>query len=109
MAEASTPDCRELRISRLIEQRLDSELSSELFCLPLDRFEISGPNGAHYAFVYPVLGPRLTNLPIESSKNPGLPFTDICFQVTRAMALLHEHGICHGGMLRAPIMPIYAC
>lgn len=102
MAEASTPDCRELRLSRLIELRLGNGLSRELFCLPLDQFEIDGPNGVHYVLVYPVRGPRVSSLPKKSSKNPGIPFTEIYSQVTRAMTLLYEHGICHGGIATCP-------
>lgn len=102
MAEESTPDSPELRLGKLVEDKLGSGLSAELFCLPLDRFEIDGPNGVHHVLVYPVLGPRVSSMPRTKSGDPGVPWRELCSQATRAMAALHEHGICHGGMLQTP-------
>lgn len=100
MAEGSTADCPELRVSKLVELGLGEESLGQHFCLPLDRFEIDGPNGVHYTFVYPVLGSRVSRIPnIMDSDDPGAPLRELCFQTAHAMAALHEHGICHGGML----------
>lgn len=100
MAEVSTSDCPELRIGRLVVAKLGKELSSQHFCLPLDKFEIEGPNGIHYVFVYPVLGPRVSEIPrIEDRRKRGVVLRKICLQAASGMAVLHENGICHGGML----------
>lgn len=103
MAEGSSPDCPELQVCKLAEKGLGRGPSGNLFCLPLDRFEIDGPNGLHYAFVYPVLGPRVSQMPnVIESKNPGPQLRAICLQVAEAMATLHDYGICHGGELLFP-------
>lgn len=103
MAEGSSPDCPELQVCKLAEKGLGRGRPGNLFCLPLDRFEIDGPNGLHYAFVYPVLGPRVSQMPnVIESKNPGPQLRAICLQVAEAMATLHDYGICHGGELLFP-------
>ena len=98
IAEVSTLDCTELRMTELVRSRAGSRPSSELFSFPLDRFEIKGPNGVHYVFVYPVLGPRVADLSQKAENDPKIPYKELCFQVVHALAALHEHGICHGGM-----------
>lgn len=99
IADASTKDCPELRTLRLIELGFDKGPLAELFCLPLDKFDIEGPNGLHYVFVYPVLGPRVKRLVhVLDSEDPDRVFRKICLQATEAMAALHSHGVCHGGM-----------
>lgn len=99
MAEGSTDECPELRVSKLAELGPDTTTSTELWCLPLDRFDIKGPNGKHFVFVYPVLGPRVSRLlPIADYPNgQGEALRKISKQTTEAMALLHFIGICHGG------------
>ena len=99
MAEVSTPDSPELLLGKLIQEKLGNGPLVDLFCFPLDQFEVDGPNGVHYAFAYPVLGPRVSTLPKTKSGDPGVPWRELCAQATSAMAVLHEHGICHGGML----------
>lgn len=107
MAEGSTKDCPELRINQLEHFGADDRDSTNgNFCLPSDQFEINGPNGVHYAFVYPVLGPRvsrLLNLANSGDQDPGAPLRGICLQVTQAMSTLHADGICHGGTCLSPI------
>lgn len=101
MAEASTKDCPELRVKRLLHLGLDQGPSSTHFCLPLDQFEIKGPNGLHYAFVYPVLGPRVSKLThLLALEDVGVPLRRIALQAAQAMATLHTHGISHGGKCR---------
>ena len=98
-AEGSTEDCPELRVTKL--DGLVPPESTELFCLPLDRFDIDGPNGIHFVFVYPVLGPRVSRLLhlVNNSGDPGSSLRTFCRQTTEAMAVLHSLGICHGGLL----------
>ena len=98
MAEASTKDCPELRLNKLIELGFDRDSLAEHFCLPLDKFEIDGPNGLHYLLVYPVLGPSVSKLlNVDKFGDPGKILRKICLHATEAMAALHSHGICHGG------------
>ncbi|KAI0010066.1 kinase-like domain-containing protein [Xylariaceae sp. FL0662B] len=105
MAEGSTKDYPELRINKLVDLGLDRQPTSEYFCLPSDQFEIDGPNGVHYVFVYLVLGPRVSRLmSFANSEDPGIPLRKICFQATQAMAALHAHGICHGDFRPANIL-----
>ena len=102
-AEGSTIERPELRVNKLLEHGLDRTVSSNYFCLPLDQFEIEGPNGKHYVFVYPVLGPRVSRmLSVLTSQDPGGPLRKICSQVTQAVSVLHSIGICHGGILSDP-------
>ncbi|KAI1307108.1 kinase-like domain-containing protein [Xylaria venustula] len=97
MAEFSASDCPELRINRLIAMGVAAEAAAEHFCLPLDQFSITGPNGEHHALVYPVLGPRVSELH-DIVYDGDLDFTlrKIAGQVTQAMSTLHANGICHG-------------
>jgi serine/threonine-protein kinase SRPK3 len=98
MADESTNDCPELRVDKLIELGFDRDSFSEYFCLPLDKFEIDGPNGLHYLIVYPVQGPRVSRLlNFTKFEDPGKILRKICLQTTKAMAALYSHGICHGG------------
>lgn len=98
MAEGSTQDCPELRVNKLVEIGILADTAAEHFCLPLDQFDIEGPNGTHLAFVYPVLGPRVSRL-FNKVEDDDLDVTlrNLAAQVTRAMSVLHKHGICHGG------------
>ena len=98
-AEGSTEECPELRVTKLEELAPGRATSCGLFCLPQDRFDIQGPNGTHYVFVYPVLGPpvsRLLHIVNDGDLNQRL--RNMSLQTTEAMAILHSIGICHGGM-----------
>jgi hypothetical protein len=57
MAESSTNDCGELWGNKFKGKGLYREIGGKHICLPLDQFQIDGPNGLHLCFVYPVLGP----------------------------------------------------
>jgi serine/threonine protein kinase len=96
MAEASASDCRELHVLKLKEMRLDREVGGKYICLPLDHFQIDGPNGSHTCFVYPVLGPRVSCI-LKGFENPEKALRKVALQAVQGMATLHSHGICHGG------------
>lgn len=102
MAEVSVEDCSELRVMELKAWR-DAESASsrgaEYVCLPLDEFDINGPNGTHYCFVYPVLGPKASLGLCRSPEDTDLVLRSVCLKVAEAVAFLHAHGICHGGMV----------
>ncbi|RYP35061.1 hypothetical protein DL767_003966 [Monosporascus sp. MG133] len=98
MGEVSIKDCSELRINKLLEAGRDENEAAEHFCMPLDEFEIEGPNGLHYVFAYPDLGPRESRLlHIARAGNLGDILRRLCFQVTEAMTAIHAKGTCHGG------------
>lgn len=63
------------------------------FCLPLDQFQIDGPNGSHFCFVYPVLGPRVSCILKEFEEPPDKALRKIALQVVQGMATLHSNGI----------------
>jgi hypothetical protein len=108
MVEGSTYDCPELRVNKLKALGLDEGPFAEHFCLTLDKFDISGPNGQHYVFMYPVLGLRVSRLlNVERSQDPGRILRRLSLQTAKAMAALHLVGICHGG--RCSILAMSAC
>ncbi|KAM7184840.1 Protein kinase-like domain containing protein [Naviculisporaceae sp. PSN 640] len=107
MDEGSNEECPELRVSELADLAPESTIATGLWCLPLDLFDIEGPNGKHFAFVYPVLGPRVSKLlPLAQDPNTdlGQALRKICQKTTQAMALLHAIGICHGDFRPANIL-----
>ena len=92
MADASTDACPELRVNKFKKMGLDREVGGKYICLSLDQFQIDGPNGSHFCFVYPVLGPRVSCI-LKADK----ALRENALQVVQAMTVLHSHGICHGG------------
>jgi hypothetical protein len=98
MAEYSTADCPESRISELLINRCGREAAAAHLSIPVDQFKIDGPNGTHLAFVHPLLGPRASRLPhLARVGDPGPALRKLCFDAVQAMATLHAQGICHGG------------
>ncbi|KAM7193784.1 Protein kinase-like domain containing protein [Naviculisporaceae sp. PSN 640] len=105
MADASIQDCHELRVYHLIRRGLARRDESEYFSLPVDRFDIHGPNGHHFALVYPVLGPTVTKIrTISGLVDSGKALRMLCAQVVRAAATLHSHGVCHGDFRPANLL-----
>jgi serine/threonine-protein kinase SRPK3 len=105
MAEGSTSECPESRVVKVVDSGCDREPTNIYLSLPLDQFTVGGPNGLHYAFVYPVLGPRVSRLlRIASQQDPGPALRSICRETTQAMATLHMHDICHGDFRPANIL-----
>lgn len=108
MADISVEDCSELRVMQLKTWR-DAESTSskgaEYVCLPLDKFDIDGPNGTHYCFVYPVLGPKVSLGLCRGSEDPDLVLRSVSLKVVEAIAFIHANGICHGGM----VSPVFLC
>lgn len=99
MADASIDDSHELRVYHLIRRGLARREESKYFSLPIDRFDIHGPNGHHFALVYPVLGPTVSRIRgVPGLIDSGKALRMLCAQVVRAMATLHSHGVCHGGL-----------
>lgn len=101
IAETSTYDCRESRFSSFLEvKQMDKELAAEFFHLLLDKFEVGGPNCVNYIFAFPVLGPRLSDIPeIQDARKRRKTLRNLCFQEMHGIAILYDHGIYHGGVL----------
>lgn len=78
-----------------------NDRAAEYVCLPLDKFNIDGPNGTHYCFVYHVLGPRASLGLYRGSEDPDQVLRSVCLKATEAMSFLHAHKICHGGKFTA--------
>lgn len=94
-------NCRELLAMRLKDDAIDQDPGGERICLPIDQFEIQGPNGTHICIIYPVLGPRLSLATrILSTDEAGTveeKLQSISKQTTEGLTALHKRGICHGG------------
>ncbi|KAL4948256.1 kinase-like domain-containing protein [Aspergillus filifer] len=74
------------------------------YCLlPLDEFEIHGPNGVHQCFVYPLAGPSVAELMHTVEDFHGL-LRSLTRQAGEAMAALHRNGICHGDFRPANVL-----
>ncbi|KAK0704619.1 kinase-like domain-containing protein [Lasiosphaeris hirsuta] len=105
MADNSIEDCPELRVYRLLDRGLGKSEAAANLCLPVARFDIKGPNGRHFAIVYPVLGPQVSSLRCMLGKDdPGRELRQVCFQAVQAMATLHSYGICHGDFRPANVL-----
>jgi serine/threonine-protein kinase SRPK3 len=61
-----------------------------------DVFKIMGPNGLHYCFVLPVLGPSVTYMDERQLLKPLRHKASQ--QIADGLSYLHSLGICHGGM-----------
>jgi serine/threonine protein kinase len=107
-ADSSGDDCPELLLDRLAGEIGQGERAKYL-CFPLERFKVDGPNGSHFCFVYPALGPRVSYGVFRASNDLDEILRRVCHGVTAAIASLHHQGICHGGekTIRPTILTIY--
>lgn len=96
MAGASKVDCPELIQGKLLKDHQIEEGAGAI-CLFLDHFKLEGPNGTHFCFIYPVLGPKVSQGQLRSSGDPDKTLRQICRVTVQAMAFIHSKGICHGG------------
>ncbi|KAM7187460.1 Protein kinase-like domain containing protein [Rhypophila sp. PSN 637] len=60
-------------------------------------FTFEGPNGVHLCLVLPVLGPSASDLSqgLDCRLRPWLA-RKVGYEVAKALAKLHSHGLCHG-------------
>ncbi|KAI0973691.1 kinase-like domain-containing protein [Xylaria arbuscula] len=93
-------DSAEARVSEFLRENCTLEdLNQNHIAVPLESFWIEGPNGRHLCLVmqiygYPVSDWRLDLDNIKPSTKEDS--TEICGQITQALAFLHSKGICHG-------------
>lgn len=91
-------ESRELENVHRLQELANTDPLIEMYCLlPIETFEIDGPNGHHQCFVYPVAGQTVKEI-FGTAGDPHEYLRDLSRQTAEAMAALHRHGICHGGM-----------
>ncbi|RYP57331.1 hypothetical protein DL770_010693 [Monosporascus sp. CRB-9-2] len=114
-AEESLEDNPELRAMRYFEGFSAEYMSDNHVGLPLEHFWINGPNGRHLCLVLPLLGPRIQGfdkwdyddqLWFLNDQIPDI-YTNVAFQVTRGLSVLHRRGLCHGDLRPANILLQY--
>ena len=69
-----------------------------------DSFAVSGPNGQHRCLVFPFLGPSLYSRRTVVQNLTPCQRHSICQQLASAVAFMHSHGVCHGGMAFSPCL-----
>ncbi|RYO76545.1 hypothetical protein DL766_005876 [Monosporascus sp. MC13-8B] len=114
-AEESVEDSPELRAMRYFEGLSAEYMSDNHIGLPLGHFWLTGPNGRHLCLILPLLGPRIRGNDKEGyddqlwflkAQNPDI-YTDVAFQVTQGLNVLHSRGLCHGDLRPANILLQY--
>ena len=101
MAECSQEDCPELKMmqsNNFRESKRSEIIEADFLCFPTEKMDIHGPNGTHYCFVYPVLGPKVSLGIYAGSEDLDQILRSVCSKIVQALAFLHRHNICHDGM-----------
>ncbi|KAL4804594.1 kinase-like domain-containing protein [Aspergillus unguis] len=95
MADASEGNCPERLVFELQDLAKENPSIGEYVCLPLDHFQITGPNGSHLCIVYPLQGCEVVPL-WKQVDDPNKMLRSLVRQAIEAMATMHRAGICHG-------------
>ena len=96
-------DLHELRMLRYIEEHSSMDPRREYIMKALDAFQHEGPNGTHHCFTSQLGGPSLTSITfapgeMEGTRRLSAPLArGCCRSLAKAVALLHELNIVHGG------------
>lgn len=105
-SETERDSCVDLLLAdKLMRERegvadtVDKVPVGQLLCLPLKHFMVQSPSGTHICLVYPVLGPVVRDAAdiFDEEVNAIEILQEISRQTVMALAVLHSHGICHGG------------
>ncbi|KAI1291383.1 kinase-like domain-containing protein [Xylaria venustula] len=100
MTADHSSDSAETRTSTFLKENCTLEdLDQNHIALPLEEFWIEGPNGRHLCLVMELYGPLVSNWRLDQDNlKPSTreTSTEICGQITQALAFLHSKGICHG-------------
>lgn len=97
VSDMSTVNDSPERRAGILRHGVDEQEAADYLCLPLDEFEIRGPNGTHLCLAYPVLGPTVAQGAFRRSPNLESVLREVGRRTAMAVDLLHRHGICHGG------------
>lgn len=98
-SDMSLEGVSELSILKHIDR---TKPGAQHIALPLDNFEIDGPNGTHQCIVFPLLGQSVAPSVWQRLENPGPVLRKLCYQAIQALNCLHESGVGHGGMSDTP-------
>ncbi|KAI1277323.1 kinase-like domain-containing protein [Xylaria sp. FL0933] len=100
MVADHSSDSAEAKTFEFLKQNSSpEELDQNHIAVPLETFWIEGPNGRHFCLVMQIYGGPVSNWRLDldaidpSTKKTS---TELCGQITQALAFLHEKGICHG-------------
>ncbi|KAJ8128487.1 hypothetical protein O1611_g5148 [Lasiodiplodia mahajangana] len=96
-------DVRDMNELRILEHLRSIGSGHPNIVALYDSFKVTGPNGEHHCFLFPVLGPNLRNWNINKDMSGALRHR-VCQQVASGIAFLHEHGICHGDLTMSNIV-----
>ncbi|EFY91595.1 protein kinase, putative [Metarhizium acridum CQMa 102] len=92
-ADVSLERVPEISILKHLDQ---ANPGARYIALPLDSFEIHGPNGTHQCIVSPLLGQCVSPVLWQRLEYPGLVLRNLCHQAVLALNCLHESGVGHG-------------
>ncbi|KEY71200.1 hypothetical protein S7711_02311 [Stachybotrys chartarum IBT 7711] len=93
VASESLEDQVELQLASFKDVSKDSQAA---ISVPLNHFQVEGPNGTHVCLVLPVLGPQMSRELHQESENIGRVLREVCRAVVETVKSLHQHNICHG-------------
>ncbi|KAG6008247.1 hypothetical protein E4U43_000189 [Claviceps pusilla] len=86
-------------------QQLDrGHLGARYIALPLDSFEVDGPNGTHQCLVLPLLGQASSPELWHHWEDPAPVLRELCRQAVQALDCLHKSGIGHGDFRPANLL-----
>ncbi|KAL8729143.1 MAG: hypothetical protein Q9181_005105 [Wetmoreana brouardii] len=91
-AAAETAEAKELRILEYLESHRSTHPGKKRVINLFDYFVIEGPNGTHACFVFPIVGPSVTQM-IDSSKDRRLATAvakGVSSQIGQGLAYLHS-------------------
>ena len=94
-ADNTGDDCFETKLG-LLRETISAD-QQEGICLPLNEFNIHGPNGIHLCFVYPLLGPKVSLGLHNAGTDPDKSLRRICYRLVRTLDAIHQAGLCHNG------------
>ena len=106
IADASRQQ-KELRLLRHLDENIQNKSWRGSIIAILDNFTVDGPNGTHLCYVPQVGGPRLSTISDSPGEMAGTrrlraPVArSVARQLAKAVSLIHDVGIIHGGTLHS--------
>lgn len=97
---------RQLVIQQHLHDGDSSHPGHSIMLIPIDDFEIDGPNGQHSCFVTPVMGPSIgvATRRGQGAVARGLPLhlaKRAVFELANGISYMTSQGVVHGGMLHS--------
>ncbi|KAF7532561.1 hypothetical protein G7054_g7866 [Neopestalotiopsis clavispora] len=94
-------------IAHLTKHSAPEKLQDSHILMPLEVFEIEGPNGKHICQVLRVMGYSVGEWREqldEAEDKSGVKMRNVCHQIAQGTALLHSVGVVHGDLRPANIL-----